>query len=108
MKINVFGFSCKTSFLNLVYHGAGTVVHLLVEKFSMQKSFILKYIKLIVSLKCDLMLIGYYIDYLTKCRKCMTSQTYLYFPPHHECTIQCNFGSIERKLLVRQISIHRR
>ena len=35
MKMNVFGFSCKTSFLNLNYHGAGTVVHLLLLKFSM-------------------------------------------------------------------------
>ena len=35
MKINVFGFSCKTSFLNLIYHGAGTVVHLLLLKVSM-------------------------------------------------------------------------
>ena len=35
MYIIVFGFSCKTSFLNLIYHGAGTVVHLLQLKSSM-------------------------------------------------------------------------
>ena len=35
MKINVFGLSSKTSFLNLIYHGAGTVVHLLLLKGSM-------------------------------------------------------------------------
>ena len=33
--ISVCGFNCKTQFLNLIYHGAGTVVHLLLLKFSM-------------------------------------------------------------------------
>ena len=31
----------KTSFLNLIYHGADTVVHLLLLKFSMAKTFTL-------------------------------------------------------------------
>ena len=32
-----FGFSCKTPFLNLIYHGAGTVVHLLLLKLSVTR-----------------------------------------------------------------------
>ena len=35
MKLNFFASAESASFLNLIYHGAGTVVHLLLLKGSM-------------------------------------------------------------------------